>query len=1112
MSDSTLKKILSDSAEINRFLNQIESNKENYLKGLSGSLKALFLTVLLEKKQRPICYVTAEEKEEEIVREDLEVLVGHEHIAYFPEIPVVSTKEVFDATKRSTVLDGLTKLLEKRKVVTILSAKNLVVNFPDSSLVQKQRIFLRVNSEINFDTLKERLNLLGFEREPMVQDWGEMSVRGGLIDFYPYSSDFPYRVEFFGDTIESIRVFDPKTQRSKKKIESLSVYPQQAGDLQSRELSQIRSVFDYLKKDTILFFDEEALIEKTLDEQRELADFYADKLDNRDKKFSSEKIFSYDKIKEKTEQFTNVIHNSFQITKKREYTNFGTQPQESIHGNLQLFKKKVENFTKENSRYNGTSRIFFLCDSREKIERMEDLFQENDIDLSKIQFMKLGLNQGFVFKSLGMAVFTDNQFYGRQIRWRRRKRVRRGFSPQQLKTLNVGDFVVHVDKGIGKYQGLKKIKVGEHERECLKILYKDGDLLYVPIERMDRIQKYAAKEGAVPVLSKLGSKEWERLKQKTKKQIKKLARELTLLYAKRKMENGFAFSKDTTWQRELEASFEYEDTPDQKRATQDIKFDMEQKYPMDRLICGDVGFGKTEVAVRAAFKAVEDNKQVAVLVPTTILALQHYNLIRDRLRKYPMKIDMLSRFRTRSDQKRIIDKLITGQIDIVIGTHRILSKDVQFKDLGLLIIDEEHRFGVQKKESLKKKYLNVDVLSMSATPIPRTLNLSLLGIRDMSIISTPPLNRYPIHTEVASFDAELIRMAILKEVDRDGQVFFVHNRVQTIESMANFIRRLVPEVNVAVAHGQMDEKLLEKVMWDFATGKYQCLVSTMIIESGLDIPRVNTLIINRADTFGLSQLYQIRGRVGRSDQHAYAYLLVPSIKSLNHNAFKRLRIIEEFTDLGAGLNVAMRDLEIRGAGNILGAEQSGHIIALGYELYTKIIEEAVKELKQEREGKPEIGALQEKEIKVDIDKDAYLPDQYINQSELKVDIYRRLANVSDLASLNKIREEVRDRFGLMPVTVENLFNLIELKLIAKQLKFKKIKIQGKKLFSYFDEEVYSPDNGELIKNKISWIINKAKGDFQFIQNEKRGFGIRLNIPESEKNSIEYCKKFLKTIL
>ena len=783
-----------------------------------------------------------------------------------------------------------------------------------------------------------------------------------------------------------------------------------------------------------------------------------------------------------------------------------------MRGDIKLLRKKIDYFSGQKTTAGKSYQIFFLCDSKEQIERLRDLFMEMEIDLQKLELTKLGLNQGFVFRESGIVVFTDNQFYGRPIRWRRRKKIRRGLTLQQLNSLSIGDFVVHIDKGVGIYRGLKKINVQGHERECLSIEYRDKDMLYVPLERMDRIQKYSAKEGVVPTLTKLGTRDWERIKKKTKKRIKEIAKELTILYAKRKIQPGFAFSKDNLWQKELEASFEYEDTSDQYRATEEIKADMETPHPMDRLVCGDVGYGKTEVAVRAAFKAVMDNKQVAVLVPTTILALQHYELFRERLKKYPINIEMLSRFRTRSVQKQIIEKLKQGKIDIIIGTHRLLSKDVDFKDMGLLIIDEEHRFGVKKKERLKEKYLNVDVLSMSATPIPRTLNMALLGIRDMSLIATPPLNRHPIHTEIAAFNLDLIRMAILKEADRGGQVFFVHNRVQTIDSMANLIRRTVPEISIAVAHGQMDERELEKIMWDFATKKYQCLVSTMIIESGLDIPNVNTLIINRADRFGLSQLYQLRGRVGRSSQKAYAYFLVPSIRSLTKNALKRLRIIEEFNELGSGFNIAMRDLEIRGAGNIFGAEQSGHVLALGFDLYTKIIEEAMNELKLEQEGKPIPEEETEKEIRVEIDEDAYLPDTYISHPEFKVDIYRRLANEKELAEIEKIQEEVIDRFGKFPGEVSNLFNLVELKLLGKKLGFRLIKIQNHQMICYFSDQIVQSNNRELIQKKVSSIIVKANGKFQFVQGKNEGFGIKLEIPEIIESPINYSKNFLKNLI
>ena len=1114
MSISKIKNRISDSGLVKEVFRQIESEKRIFIKGLSGSLKALFLSLLIEKTNSPVVYVTGDDEQEEIVKEDLETILGHEQVAFFPKIRELANSEVvYESNKKSQLLSALEKLVEKRNVAVVVPAKNIVHKFPQPKFVKKERLSLKAWSEYNFENLKERLSILGFEREQVVEDWGEMSVRGGIIDVFPYSSDNPFRIEFSGDQIESIRIFDPTTQRSIKNVNQITIYPQNIEEKDEQEGTTFVSLLEYFDQNAVVFLDETEIIHK------EIEDFFLSRKMLQDKSSPDRSetpqenhFLRWEDIQEKLSGLTTIHHDSFQSSRQNEYIDFTSQPQDSFKGSFPLLRKKIDYYFKQKSSISKSNLIYFLCESNEQIQRMEELFLDSEIDIDKIQFAKFGLNQGFVFQDAGLVLFTDNHFYGRPIRWRRRKKVRGGLTIQQLNSLSIGDFVVHVDKGIGEYAGLKKITVQGHERECLSLIYRDGDLLYVPLERMDRIQKYSAKEGFVPALSKLGNKNWDRLKKRTKKHIKDLAKELTALYAQRKNNKGFGFSTDTLWQKELEASFEYDDTPDQVKATLEIKEDMESDLPMDRLICGDVGYGKTEVAIRAAFKAVNDGKQVVVLVPTTILALQHYNLIRERLRQYPAVVDLLSRFRTRSEQMNVVEKLKSGQIDIVIGTHRMLSKDVNFKNLGLLIIDEEHRFGVAKKENLKKKYLNVDVLSMSATPIPRTLNMALLGVRDMSMIATPPRDRHPIITEVTPFSLDLVRMAILKEIDRGGQVFFVHNRVQTIESITNNLRKHIPEISFAIAHGQMDERQLEKVMWDFAHNKYQCLVSTMIIESGLDIPNVNTLIINRADRFGLSQLYQLRGRVGRSNQTAYAYLLIPPVSSLKRNALKRLRIIEEFSDLGSGFNVAMRDLEIRGAGNILGAEQSGHIVALGYELYSKIIEEAAYELKLEKEGKPIPENQENDDVKVEINEDAFLPDEYIDQPELKVDIYRRLANETEITKITGVRDELKDRFGTPPEPVENLFLLIELKLLGRQLDFKQIKVSKNNLTAYFSEKITTTNNGELIEKKVSSIIDKTEGKFHFIQDRKKGFGVSLDIPSSEKKIFEYGKNFLKNLL
>jgi len=1117
MVDVEIKNIISNSKVLKEVLQEIDNEQKVFIKGLAGSLKSLFLSILFEHKKRTILFITADDEQEEVIKEDLELIVGADQIAYIPQVRELTSQNVItDTSRKGQLLAALERLVEQQRLITITSARNIAFKFPAPGWIKKEKVSIEIGKQYDFDSLKERFIELGFNRESVAENRGEMSVRGGIIDVYPFSNEYPYRIEFFGDTVESIRIFDPITQRSINRVAQIVIYPQHPEEHEGMGHFSPASILDYVNKDTIIFLDESEIIKKDI-EELELYTHEESDLNNKllinKSVIRNKNTITYQEVATYFDKYNLIVHNSLLTDGVVKHYNFSAQSQESLKGNLEVLNQKIRAYYQQGiERSSQPAKLYFLCDSTSQVERIEDILTNAGIDCNLLAVRNFGINQGFIFNEVGLVAFTDNQFYGRPVRWRRRKKVHRGLTLQQLHSLSIGDFVVHVDHGIGQYRGLKKISVQGNERECLSIIYRDGDFLYVPLDRMDRIQKYSARDGAVPSLSKLGSKDWDRLKKKTKKRVKDIAKDLIALYAKRKSEKGFAFAKDTLWQKELEASFEYEDTPDQVKATEDIKLDMQNEAPMDRLVCGDVGYGKTEVAVRAAFKATNDSKQVAVLVPTTVLALQHYNLFKERLSNYPIKIEMLSRFRTTAEQRRIVEWLKDGKIDIVVGTHRLLSKDVQFKDLGLVIIDEEHRFGVKKKERLKELQVNVDVLSMSATPIPRTLNMAMLGIRDMSLIATPPRDRLPIYTEIAPFDKKLIRMAILKEIERGGQVFFVHNRVQTIESVTNLLRNLIPEVTFGVAHGQMDERQLERVMWDFATKKFHCLVSTMIIESGLDIPNVNTMIVNRADRFGLSQLYQLRGRVGRSTQRAYAYLLVPPVHLLNKNALKRLQIIEEYTDLGSGFNIAMRDLEIRGAGNIFGAEQSGHIVALGYELYMKIIEEAIQELMWEREGKSLAEIAPKEETKVEIHQDAYLPDNYIEQPELKVDIYRRLANVSELGMVSQIKEEVEDRFGKLPSPAINLFNLVELKIIGSLLDLRLVKVLDKTLISYFSKDVTSLDNRELIENKICSIMQKAQGVFHFVQEGKDGLGIRVNIPAGKQDRIQYSKDFLTSLI
>jgi transcription-repair coupling factor (superfamily II helicase) len=715
------------------------------------------------------------------------------------------------------------------------------------------------------------------------------------------------------------------------------------------------------------------------------------------------------------------------------------------------------------------------------------------------QLLTESIHHGFVFPAARLAVYTEHEIFGRgRRRGDSRKRRFKGFSLRELQALRRGDYVVHTDFGIGKFDRLEKIKVGNIEQEVMKLLYAENDVLYVNINHLNRVEKYSSKEGHVPKLNRLGSGEWERLKDRAKRRIKDIARDLIALYAARKKEAGIAFSPDSHWQKELEASFIYEDTPDQARATLDVKRDMEEQSPMDRLICGDVGFGKTEVAVRAAFKAVMDGKQVALLVPTTILALQHHSTFIDRLTKYSVNVEMLSRFRSRKEQAAILEGLKTGRIDVIIGTHRLLSKDIRFKDLGLLIIDEEHRFGVEAKEKLRKLRTNVDTLTLTATPIPRTLHFSLIGTRDLSIINTPPRNRLSIISEIVEFDVRLIRDAILKEIHRSGpaparsgQVYFVHDNIQHIDDMCAYLQEHIPEGRFRVAHGRMRSTQLERVMLEFLQKKFDVLVCTKIIESGLDIPNVNTIIINRADRFGMAELYQLRGRVGRSNVQAYAYLVVPPISSLPKATIRRLQAVEEFTELGSGFNLAMRDLEIRGTGNLLGAEQSGFIEGMGFEMYEKVLEEAVEELKQQEfqnvfagtaAVRPEgtYGGLGKTETVIDSDLEAYIPDFYVESDIERLDVYRRLSRTPSGAEVQGIREELVDRFGEYPEEVENLLKLVELRLLASRAKFSQVSLKDGKLTITLPDESNQQFYGtqDQLDAPFQRIMAKVAGEYK----------------------------------
>jgi len=844
------------------------------------------------------------------------------------------------------------------------------------------------------------------------------------------------------------------------------------------------TILDYLPFDCVVFLDEPPFIQNELDLIRTETEHLFGGAEKREEAVPEPEVL-FDNLESflaRVCQFQ-VVEN-LSLGEEKESIKLGMTEPEVFGGNLDLLRSAIRDHKTQGQK------VYIFCDNPGQRDRLSELLDHEAEGVN----LEVGLlNSGFSFPQIDLVCLTDHQIFSRYLRRRRKRRFNEGIALSSYSALSVGDFVVHIDFGIGKYAGLESLLVDQRKRECLRLLYQGGDKLYVPIEEFNRVHKFVGKEGA-PTLSKLGGTSWEKLKKRTQKAIQDMAEELIELYAERKAKPGFAFSPDSLWQRELEASFIYEETPDQLSAIQAIKEDLEKKIPADRLICGDVGYGKTEVAIRAAFKCVMDGKQVAILVPTTILAQQHLVTFSERLMEYPVKVEMLSRFRSRKEQKQIIQNLKEGRVDVVVGTHRLLSRDIEFKDLGLVIIDEEQRFGVTHKEKLKKLRRLVDVLTLTATPIPRTLQLSLFGARDMSVINTPPKDRLPIYTQIVKFDKELIAEAILREVDRGGQVYFVHNRVQTIEAMYRFLKDLLPQVRIAIAHGQMDERLLEKVMLEFLDHRYDCLLVTSIIESGIDIPTVNTIIMNRADRFGLAQLYQLRGRVGRSGTKAYAYLLIPKVRLLNPTARKRLKALEQFTQLGSGFHLALRDLEIRGAGNLLGPQQHGFIEEVGFDLYCRLLEEAVRELKGEKIPK-------RPEVKMEFDLDIYLPDFYIPDSHQRVEIYRKLSEAESVEEVDVIEAELSDRFGKPKKEVKDLLEFTCAKICASAKRISRVSLKKDILMLEF-----LPDK-KMGKKEIERLSQKIRLPLEFKVDQSVKLYVKLKGVTFEKKA-----KFVKNLL
>ena len=977
--------------------------------------------------------------------------------------------------------------------------------------MDKDKIEVNKNADLDVNTMIELLVMYGFERVEFVYQPGQFSIRGGIIDIFSYGNEWPYRIELFDTEVESIRTFNPINQLSVSNISQVSIIPNINNKFKQDQKVSIFSVFS---KETNIWIKEPDLLIEKLQICFEKAESYANsmavKSEEELREIFNERAFIYpNSIVERLSEFNLLLLAKTGLFKTSKVITRKTSAQPAFNKNFDLL---IENL-KLNSRDGYTNYIF--TDNIKQIERFYNIFEDMGV---QVQFHPLhkSLHSGFIDHQLKIACYTDHQIFERFHRYK----LRQGFtedmaiSLKMLKDLQPGDFVTHIDHGIGKYSGLETIEINGHKQETVRLIYQNNDILYVGINSLHKISRYVGKDGTEPKLNKIGGDAWKALKRKTKAKVKDIAKELIKLYAQRRASKGFAFPPDGYLQTELEASFIYEDTPDQITSTQDVKADMEKDYPMDRLICGDVGFGKTEVAIRAAYKALVAGKQVAILVPTTILALQHYKTFSDRLKDFGATVDYINRFRSTKDKNQIIEDTESGKIDILIGTHAILSKSLKFKDLGLLIIDEEQKFGVAAKEKLRSMQVNVDTLTLTATPIPRTLQFSLMAARDLSIIRTPPPNRQPIYTERRVFSDDLIKDAIYYEVQRGGQIFFVHNRVKSLYEVADLIKNLCPDVSIAVAHGQMEAHDLENTLIDFIDGKFDVLVCTNIIETGLDIPNANTMIINNAHQFGMSDLHQLRGRVGRSNKRAFCYLFAPPLSVLTPEAKKRIKTLEEFSDLGSGFQIAMKDMDIRGAGNLLGAEQSGFIADIGYETYQKILEEAVIELKEtdfkdlfeEENAKKQLFV---RDVDIDTDIEMLIPDFYVSNIQERLLLYTELDKLETEEGIEKFAQMLKDRFGNIPTQVFELFDGLRLRALAKKLGFERIILKNRKMNCYFisnAQSIYFETS--VFQNILKYVSNEG---------QKQGFTMKqssnyLILTKENVKTLKEAKSLLEQIV
>ena len=1060
-----------------------------HLYGAIGSASSFVFSANYLENTKPMLAILNDKEEAAYFYNDIKNLLPTKKVFFFPSSykrsAQYNNKDTSNILTRTEVFNNLNT--KDKRIIIITYPEALIEKVVTKKHLEANTLRLKVGEKVDSEFIIDVLNEYGFERTDFVFEPGQFSVRGSLIDIFSFSNENPYRIDFFGNDVETIRSFNIESQLSVKKHQSISIIP----NLQGPEEEEIREPFiNYIPKSTVIWSKNIQYVTERIDLLHQTISEKSS-TDESDKKVDIDLFTTGKYLLSQINNFSIIEFGNkayFEFAKKITYN---TAKQPTFNKNFKLLSYNLqENIYKE-------IQNFILSENEKQIERLQDIF--DDIN-KKAEFNPLQtiIHEGFVDNDLKMCFYTDHQIFERYHKYKLRRSFKRkeALTISQISDLNPGDYVVHTDHGIGKFIGLMKIDVNGTMQEVIRLEYKDKDIILVNIHSLHRISKYRSKEGETPRINKLGTGAWQKLKDRTKKKIKDIAKDLIKLYAERREQKGYEFTPDSYMQQELESSFLYEDTPDQSKATIDFKKDMESNLPMDRLVCGDVGFGKTEIAIRAAFKAVTDSKQVAVLVPTTILALQHYKTFTERLKDFPCNVDYISRLRSTKSKKETLKKLADGKVDILIGTHRIVGKDVKFKDLGLLIVDEEQKFGVGIKEKLKQFKVNVDTLTLTATPIPRTLQFSLMGARDMSIINTPPPNRVPVLTELHTFNEDIIKEAILYEVERNGQVFFVNNRVQNILEIQALLGRILPEIKTVVAHGQMEGQKLEKIMLDFIRGDYDVLIATTIIESGLDIPNANTMIINNAQNFGLSDLHQLRGRVGRSNKKAFCYLLAPPLSSVSKESRRRLQAIEDFSELGSGFNISMQDLDIRGAGNILGSEQSGNIADIGFETYHKILNEAILELKEE-EYKGELAVKKENknmpianssdiyvvDCKVETDLELMFPDNYITNITERIKLYRELDNIKDEDNLIIFSDKLTDRFGKLPKQSIELFNVVRLRWIAIKLGMEKIIIKNNTLVAYFvanQESMFY--NSDVYNNILTFIMQNPS---KFIMQERK---------------------------